>query len=371
MNVTIAFGSRVAIPVRALPFVTNLMVTPKDIARGLAEQNEKSEFVAYWADGGDEITPQQWGPICGAIEGLTVNFLNNDDFGKKSRQVETHESVSQLPSGAFVWGDTFKHWLNTECQVKDQVRKEQHTVTTENGDPAALLAAKDPDHSIDPFPNVPPDIQKLVMEGFEAGEYAELIAANRIEVDDFLSLVGLDGLVDDGMYNITQGGVRTSAESWDLYAPGIRLENRKEIKSFIAAAKLDFPCTPQRLVEWANGVNWDFQLPIRFVRAVADAMQQSIKSEQSAGASVDEETLASTDKNTAPKLQIRKVVMLNWLTANGYPPLSLPDWKGNPEGAKSKLKKAMLEQNAKLFTDSSFEKAWEDLGRKREIRYKK
>jgi hypothetical protein len=280
MNVTIAFGSKVAIPVRALPFVASLMATPRDIARGLAEQNEKSEFVAYWADGGGEIPPQQWRPICDAIEVLTAAFLDSGDSVEESRRVEVHESVSHLPAGAFVWADTFKHWLNTKCPTKDQVRKEEYLVIAQNEDLALPLAAQRPDHSIDSSPYVPLDIQTVVMEGFEAGEYAEMLATNRIGVDDFLCLVGLNGLVDDGMYNITQGGVRASAEGWDLYAPGIRLENRREIKAFIGAAKLDFPCTPQRLVEWANGVNWDFELPIRFVRAVEEGVSSSANNRQ-------------------------------------------------------------------------------------------
>ena len=95
-----------------------------------------------------------------------------------------------------------------------------------------------------------------------------------------------------------------------------------------------------------------------------------VPSPNPAGASVppssDAATPNQTDMGTAgtnkhlPKLERQKLAILQWLKENDYTPHSLPDRAPGKPGVKSMVKSAML-QNAALFTEASFEKAWESL----------
>jgi hypothetical protein len=57
----------------------------------------------------------------------------------------------------------------------------------------------------------------------------------------------------------------------------------------------------------------------------------------------------------------RKEAILDWLRNAGYDPLQLPKFRYNAPGAKAAVKQAMLETKGLGFTDSTFEKAWEEL----------
>jgi SLT domain-containing protein len=71
-----------------------------------------------------------------------------------------------------------------------------------------------------------------------------------------------------------------------------------------------------------------------------------------------------------PKQKLQQVAILEWLQANGYNSQSLPMWKTNSPGAKAEVKAAML-ANTSLFSDKSFEQAWERLSGAKDIQYKK
>lgn len=61
-----------------------------------------------------------------------------------------------------------------------------------------------------------------------------------------------------------------------------------------------------------------------------------------------------------PKLTLQRDSILQWLRSNGYNPNALPARMRGKSGPKAEVKAAML-KNASMFTEKSFEKAWESL----------
>jgi hypothetical protein len=67
----------------------------------------------------------------------------------------------------------------------------------------------------------------------------------------------------------------------------------------------------------------------------------------------------------------RKAAILSWLRANGYDPQNFPKFSCRAPGGKAAVKEAMLALQGLGFTDSTFEGAWEELRKTKEIRDKK
>ncbi|WP_296946790.1 hypothetical protein [uncultured Massilia sp.] len=67
----------------------------------------------------------------------------------------------------------------------------------------------------------------------------------------------------------------------------------------------------------------------------------------------------SQDKVVLKSTRQRELI-LQWLTSNGYNPEELPPRMRGKSGPKADVKAAML-KNANMFTEKSFEKAWESL----------
>jgi len=92
---------------------------------------------------------------------------------------------------------------------------------------------------------------------------------DEIHIDDFLRLTG-KCLGDNGTYRIEESGV--TGEVGDISeVVGLTSEDQAVLLEFKRKAKLDFPCTPQRLIEWVKDTDGEFTLPVDFVRQIEEA----------------------------------------------------------------------------------------------------
>jgi hypothetical protein len=62
-------------------------------------------------------------------------------------------------------------------------------------------------------------------------------------------------------------------------------------------------------------------------------------------------------QRVVPKAKRQKELILDWLVNNGYEPTNLPAREKGKGGPKAQVRAAML-ANPRMFSDSSFEKAW-------------
>jgi len=92
---------------------------------------------------------------------------------------------------------------------------------------------------------------------------------DEIHIDDFLRLTG-KCLGDNGTYRIEESGV--TGEVGDISeVVGLTSEDQAVLLEFKRKAKLDFPCTPQRLIEWVKDTDGEFTLPDDFVLQIEEA----------------------------------------------------------------------------------------------------
>ena len=131
-NVMIKIDGRDALPLRAIPYVTNWQESPDSLVRVLAAPKTKkfcgknirikhSELFAYRAD--DEgnyaqINHKQWERSVLAIDNLTGNFKANEREGELygNHDAWRTAAVLILPDNAFIWLDEFQAWYSRTRQ---------------------------------------------------------------------------------------------------------------------------------------------------------------------------------------------------------------------------------------------------------------
>jgi hypothetical protein len=131
-NVMIKIDGRDALPLRAIPYVTNWQESPDSLVRVLAAPKTKkfrgknirikhSELFAYRAD--DEgnyaqINHKQWERSVLAIDNLSGNFKANEREGELygNHDAWRTAAVLILPDNAFIWLDEFQAWYSRTRQ---------------------------------------------------------------------------------------------------------------------------------------------------------------------------------------------------------------------------------------------------------------
>lgn len=107
---------REAIPVRAVPLVTDWFISADSIAIALAGEDGvfRYSYSAYvQADGEiEEIHPADWRLIANRLHALSKS-LPNGEAGKYEWE---HRSLAELPAAAFVWADEFANAYRREFQ---------------------------------------------------------------------------------------------------------------------------------------------------------------------------------------------------------------------------------------------------------------
>ncbi len=101
---------------------------------------------------------------------------------------------------------------------------------------------------------------------------------DEIHVDDFLRLTGAR-LGPWGDYLIEESGV---AENVGDISPfrALTPDEQADLLEFKRKAKLYFPCTPQRLIEWVNDTHGEFTLPSDFLQQIEEEAKARAEAEE-------------------------------------------------------------------------------------------
>lgn len=175
MNVLVEIDGREAIPVRAIPYVTNWALDPLSLARELARSDQRTHvatsdapadwvqvwnLLAYTASGEmetpREIRPIEWEPIATKLEALSNTIRAEERHQDALLQAWRDKSVQSLPSGVFVW--------------KDELLAAWESVTQYIAPPIAG------DTTLTYSPLLPPGDGVILMEGFETSNHEALRA---------------------------------------------------------------------------------------------------------------------------------------------------------------------------------------------------
>ena len=179
MNVVVLIDGREAIPVRAIPLLTDWMVlSPDQVVRILAGDDLHWQafegFAAYCLrpDGGTEqISPRRWkswfvGKLQATSDAIKAQQISHETGYQQWRC----ESLAQLPAGVFVWRDEFEASYVREYGP-DSLRAYMNRETF-----------KPSDYALDFNPQPPTDIAPplLVLEGFTPSENESRKAAQQM-----------------------------------------------------------------------------------------------------------------------------------------------------------------------------------------------
>lgn len=165
MQVTIEINGRQALPVRAIPLLTDWRgLSPDQLAQILAGDSDHwpsfDGLTAYrlHPDGSTEPIPPRWWAswVVGKLQATSEAIEAKQTSHATGRQQWRSESLAQLPAGVFLWRDEFEAAHAREYGPKSLRAR----FNPETFDPSA--------HALDFSPYPDPDVapEHLVLEGF-------------------------------------------------------------------------------------------------------------------------------------------------------------------------------------------------------------
>lgn len=179
MSVIVTIEGRDAIPVRAIPFVTNWAFEPLHLAQELARSGKRTHVEELEGDPDDwaqvwnlnayrynqdqgaarKLQPLTWLEVVTRLEALTNNLRSAEKTQESLIQKWRDESIKLLPDdGVFVWKDEFQSVWNDVFQ---------YTQSTIEGD-----------NELDFQPSLLADMRDVVMVGFHGSNAALRIPAS-------------------------------------------------------------------------------------------------------------------------------------------------------------------------------------------------
>lgn len=179
MNVLVLIEGREAIPVRAIPLLTNWdVLSPDVVAEVLAGDSDFFHvfkgLIAHRVEHGvlKEIRPAFWeNYIVPSIAVLSDRIKDKQVTYADGYSQWQSESLKALPAGAFVWRDEFepRFWAKYGPEGETVLR----ITADERFEPVTRNEDIEPD--FDPFiPST--DVARLVMEGFESPDFVSKVA---------------------------------------------------------------------------------------------------------------------------------------------------------------------------------------------------
>ncbi len=151
MNVIIKINGREAIPVRAIPLLTDWGITPLTLASILAETEpliRMRAVHAYYVSGDClpvRVYPKSWDCIEADIDALTEKHRALETTPNERYSIWRRDSIVALPAGMFVWKDEFE---------------------TEWGSLVGYsVPARPGDHALNFSPFIDPALAEIVMDG--------------------------------------------------------------------------------------------------------------------------------------------------------------------------------------------------------------
>lgn len=232
MDVLVTIDGREAIPVRAIPLLTDWQVLlPHEIADALTNDDEGdfpefASLTAYQMQDGEckAISAKFWERLMvPKIQGL-IERIQQETLGKKVIKARwQNESPSALPAGAFVWCDEFE-----ACFWRMYGPNGETIRTWEHG--RLIPHPRMPDIELDFSPFIPElEMQKLVMEGFEA--YQE---ARRQVRDEFATSSDNWEKIDDCKDQIAQWEKQEQTTGWTPSKAHTLMVLRQKLKQLLA-----------------------------------------------------------------------------------------------------------------------------------------
>ena len=197
MNLIIQIQGREAIPVRAIPLLTNWrFFTPDVVAQVLAGDKELDGFVVgtlqafHFQDGAVTAFPKTWWESWAARElrACSETIKSNQPSPEPGYQQWRDESLPLLPAGAFVWKDEFVrlHAQNRDRRIRLFGRVNSCDSEDEQNSPISRKLAAFVDEGLtsleewrelDFSPYVRPALWSVVMEGVPPQQAAPSLAA--------------------------------------------------------------------------------------------------------------------------------------------------------------------------------------------------
>lgn len=406
MNVIVTIQGKQAIPVRAIPLLTNWEVlTPDEVADALAGGEHGYAFhdiFAYRMEE-NEVRPvvQTWWENfpCRALTALSDRIKATEISHEAGYQEWRKQSLCELPAGVFVWKHEF------EPRYLRRYGRQGTTFLTAAGD----LMPESEQHrrvilNFDPF-IAEPEIRSLVLEGFSH-------AASGTPFDFPLRTVDAKRWQRLGELSVEEAafviaGFEPPPLSVIRYQP-IKYQERpgktwalpNEYSDFVRAAtsaiergivsarsKIQDMQTVQfveliDVLEWAEATGFTVALKLDEPRPVRkSAPVQPVESDSTTSTAPVADSASTADeaeeqrqhRDDSPVRPIQRsaaqdAAILAAIQQTGYSPLALPANESGKRGVKAVIREA-LDSDALFAGTTVFNKAWERLLQREEIAY--
>lgn len=175
MNVIIKIEGREAIPVRAIPLLTDWKTVTPDILAAVLSGDEHffcfTDMQAYRVFNGDAVTRRWWGNyVSEPLQALGDEIRATETTHKTGKEQWKCESLGKLPAGVYVWRDEFarahqRHYGRTTLPLD----VEDKDVQLSDAESAKLAAKHQERIALDYAPFLNDELRALVMEGFLPG----------------------------------------------------------------------------------------------------------------------------------------------------------------------------------------------------------
>lgn len=360
MNVVVVIEGREAVPVRAIPFLTDWnFLYPDVLAETLAgtggeTQSLFGELHAYRREGGKVIgIPERWWASFAVrkLTALNEQIKAAEPSHEVGYQQWRDESLAKLRGGAFVWKDELDAFHRSNWDRRARV----------------LTASFSQDDEGEPLPPLDREIYELLMASRRRLESWRELEFSPWIVGSMCALV-MDGFEPEQAAKLGNwlGSEKEFTEVSDLF-------NR------IAAVNLDIEYWETRDDTRASDakVKRDALLPLYAERDLQEQRKRELRGDYTDSypapqattlslAPVEDESASDASERPVQRSAAQDAAILAAIRAAGFNPLALPKNETGKPGPKAAVRQAM---NGKpLFVGKTvFNKAWERLSARGDI----
>ena len=406
MKLIIQIQGREAVPVRAIPLLTNWkFFTPDLVAQVLAGDKALDGFVVgtlqafHFQDGAVTAFPKIWWKSWAARElrACSETIKSNQPSHEPGYQQWRDESLPMLPAGAFVWKDEFErlHAQNWDrrfrvfgCVSSGDSEDEQNSPISRNLVTFVEegLTSLEEWRELDFSPYVRPALWSVVMEGVPQQQVAPSLATTttasaemsdpakverKAKLDEMLRKIKTPSIAD----------VESDAEVEALLSQRedakTVLDRRKEVlRNASALGNIKNLEDAEMAVSTSQQALDTIEERIRVMRGDYTESYQAPQTTTPSPASVelvlpDGPSDGMCDVDTAPAMPLQRTAaqdaaILGEIEKQGYDPLALPKNPPGKPGVKAAIRTALSKNS--LFTGGTvFNKAWERLTARADI----
>lgn len=414
-QLTIWIDGRVALPVRAIPYVADWenLLSPDVVAKSFEHGKDWysarcANLTAYHLQRNEPIKVErrEWKKVTVQIEAFEAELFQKYGeeglAGKIGYAVWQRESASKLPAGVFVWLDEFEKEYQAECEREGRVSKQFVdaklilTPMAADADTRAMVMA-----GFEEFQNVTghkPDDNKTLntsngkhllearIQGYveerrirEAAqpERMKLLASKKqLGLGDWIEITHI-GVADEKHYTATAKGIRFNGWGEEIISSR-PTDEEADMRQQNEERGLAFPCTPKELIEFvdsgAGRLYGSFLVPDEFRNAVIQIEQAHTPPENAVNneeyvswydAQMDAATWWSL-KSVTPIEAAQLMCQFNPHDNNDYPTTITND-ETAPDDYKRLLR--IFEDEEKADAKARNLSRWRDIARDKKLKY--